>query len=105
MLMNIILFFRICIVDFSKKKHKESKAVSFNYVFVCMWEVYLRRYEHKVRFVFLRETVDCESDMFYCQSSLHKKILQDDDEVSAANGSVGGHSTSLLSSGTNLHLS
>lgn len=51
------------------------------------------------------ETVDCESDVFYCQSSLHKKILQDDDEVSAANGSVGGHSTSLLSTGTNLHLS
>ncbi|MPC23790.1 TLC domain-containing protein 2 [Portunus trituberculatus] len=26
MLMNIILFFRICIVDFSKKKHKDSKG-------------------------------------------------------------------------------
>lgn len=64
MFMNIILFFRICIVDFSKKKHKESKS-----------------------------------------SSLHKKILQDDDEVSAANGSIGGHSASLLSSSTNLHLS
>lgn len=64
MLMNIILFFRICIVDFSKKKHKDSKG-----------------------------------------SSLHRKILQDDDEVSAGIGSASVTSTSLLQNGTNLHLS
>lgn len=51
------------------------------------------------------ERTGCYSDVFSWQSSLHKKILQDDDEVSGVNGSVGVPSSSLLSSGTNLHLS